>query len=200
MSPPTEEFHHAYKIRSPTIATTIYDFPLPNIGRSEEKSTAMVKREVERQTGWPFTTRGKQGDVWKPPETWECPSDEERNPVPVILRPHSIDKRRGSTPIEVTHLQRNIRKMEAASPKIVLERLKEEWTEIADASVYRELELEKQLWMLTALRSLRKRSTTTVEFVPQKSPTSGTKILSLYENHGTSLFHNTRTQLNTTKQ
>lgn len=43
--------------------------------------------------------------------------------------------------------------MEAASKKIMLERLREEWTEVADASVYRELELEKQMWMLTALRS-----------------------------------------------
>lgn len=57
------------------------------------------------------------------------------------------------TPAEVLHLQRSVRRMEAASKKIMLERLREEWTEVADASVYRELELEKQMWMLTALRS-----------------------------------------------
>jgi hypothetical protein len=71
--------------------------------------------------------------------------------------------------------------MEAASPKIILERLKEEWVEVADASVYRELELEKQLWMLSALRGLKKSGMTQETKVP---PSGITKILSLYENHG----------------
>jgi hypothetical protein len=78
--------------------------------------------------------------------------------------------------------------MEAASPKIILERLKEEWIEIADASVYRELELEKQLWMLSALQGLKK----TLSLIPDVNtnpPTSGImKILSLYENHGKGTF------------
>jgi hypothetical protein len=43
--------------------------------------------------------------------------------------------------------------MEAASKKIMLERLREEWTDVVDPSVYCEMELEKQMWMLTALRS-----------------------------------------------
>jgi hypothetical protein len=72
--------------------------------------------------------------------------------------------------------------MEAASPKIILERLKEEWVEIADASVYRELELEKQLWMLSAMRGLKKKSGMTQE--TKVLPPGITKILSLYENHG----------------
>lgn len=72
--------------------------------------------------------------------------------------------------------------MEAASPRIILERLKEEWLEIADASVYRELELEKQLWMLSALRSLRKSSETPTE--ENNRPSATAKALSLYENHG----------------
>ena len=79
--------------------------------------------------------------------------------------------------------------MEAASPKIVLERLKEEWTGVADASVYRELELEKQLWTLSALRSLHKPKTagTTDEIQATEvlAEASGSiKVLSLYENHG----------------
>jgi hypothetical protein len=73
--------------------------------------------------------------------------------------------------------------MEAASPKIILERLKEEWIEVPDASVYRELELEKQLWMLSSLRSLKKSSM--IPDVKINAPASDiTKILSLYENHG----------------
>jgi hypothetical protein len=73
--------------------------------------------------------------------------------------------------------------MDAASPKIVLERLREEWDGIADASVYRELELEKQLWMLSTLRSLSKNQDADAQSTLVPS-TPGTKVLSLYENHG----------------
>lgn len=72
--------------------------------------------------------------------------------------------------------------MQAASPKIVLERLKEEWVEVADASVYRELELEKQLWMLTALRTLKKKNS--LDDTIEGHISGPNKILSLYENHG----------------
>tara|TARA_B100001146_G_scaffold165381_1_gene146235 strand:+ start:211 stop:468 length:258 start_codon:yes stop_codon:yes gene_type:complete len=72
--------------------------------------------------------------------------------------------------------------MEAASSKIVLERLKEQWVEVADASVYRELELEKQLWMLTALRTLENKSHS--DELVMSAPSRPRKVLSLYENHG----------------
>lgn len=56
--------------------------------------------------------------------------------------------------------------------------------EVADASVYRELELEKQLWMLTALRAInRVDRTRDTSRTLNGAPQSG-KILSLYENHG----------------
>lgn len=44
--------------------------------------------------------------------------------------------------------------MAAASAKIMLERLTEEWTQVADAAFYKDLMFEKQLWMLTALSFL----------------------------------------------
>ena len=101
------------------------------------------------------------------------------------FRPKKRDPARPrAPPVELQLLQRNIRRMEAASPKIILERLKEEWVEVADASVYRELELEKQLWMLSALHGLKKKSET-IQEGNTYIPLSGIKkILSLYENHG----------------
>jgi len=75
--------------------------------------------------------------------------------------------------------------MEAASTKIILERLREEWLDVPDASVYRELELEKQLWMLSALKSLNKQKDlqkiSTLSLEKSQKPV---KVLSLYENHG----------------
>lgn len=139
-----------------------------------------------KKTGRPIVLRGRQGGSWKAPEVWKCPSEEkegENATVTVVNSPKPVDITRQVSPIlEVTHLQRSIRRMEAASPRIILERLKEEWLEIADASVYRELELEKQLWMLSALRSLRKSSETPTE--ENNRPSATAKALSLYENHG----------------
>lgn len=140
-----------------------------------------------RNPGRPIILRGRQ-DSWKPPEVWRCPSEETQIAKPTIRlvstpKPVEISRQKSKSPIvEVTHLQRSIRRMEAASPKIILERLKEEWIEVADASIYRELELEKQLWMLSALKSLKKSSDGSSQI---KSPPYGTaKALSLYENHG----------------
>jgi hypothetical protein len=91
------------------------------------------------------------------------------------------EKRQKPPPHEFTSLQRSIRRMEAASDKIILERLKEEWIAVADAAVYRELELEKQLWMISALRGFTKQPSKVLE-----GDMAPSKILSLFENHGKS--------------
>jgi len=75
--------------------------------------------------------------------------------------------------------------MEAASAKIILQRLVEEWDEDGDEAIYNELQFEKQLWMAIGLRYLRMMSDT-----KQPGRLNGalepSKVLSLYENHGKS--------------
>ncbi|KAL3418569.1 hypothetical protein PVAG01_10285 [Phlyctema vagabunda] len=82
-------------------------------------------------------------------------------------------------------MQQRIRRMEAASPKIVLERLKEEWDDITDDAIYNELELEKHLWMLVGLRVLQRNATAgdaNKSVKSQERPGSQAgKALSLYE-------------------
>ena len=72
----------------------------------------------------------------------------------------------------------------------MLERLTEEWSEATtDASLLSELEFEKQLWMLAALHPPDKKMLSRAMTDDRKlsaSPCSGRKILSLYEDHGTS--------------
>jgi hypothetical protein len=88
--------------------------------------------------------------------------------------------------------QRSILLMSAASSKIILERLKEEWSAPADASFYRELELEKQRWMLFALRDLkatRLGDREKGESADRGVGSTGCRILSLFENHGKSWAH-----------
>lgn len=97
-------------------------------------------------------------ETWKAPESWECPSDISQ------LLPHpkiealSIRSICPPTIYEDTHLDRHIMKMSAANPKIMLERLKEQWPETADASVAQDLEIERQMWMLMSLRYLTERA------------------------------------------
>lgn len=91
---------------------------------------------------------------------------------------------------EMMMRQGQIRRMVAAPPRIILERLKEEWPEIADPQIYRDLELEKHLWLLTAVRRLLSRAVddtpprlASVSRGAVKEITPG-KVLSIYESQG----------------
>lgn len=187
-------------LSSPPAAT--FDFPIPIIKLPTR--TSSVASRSSQASGHTAGARGRQPDPWRPPETWDVLEDEDvlpkltlprLNELPSLpLRPakekprdasQSSQKRHRSPPAEIQLLRRNIRKMDAASQKIVLERLKEEWVGVADASVYRELELEKQLWMLSALRCLKQTKSSEAAEIKTHVPASGiSKILSLYENHG----------------
>lgn len=59
-----------------------------------------------------------------------------------------------ATALDIAGLQREVKRMAAATPQIILLRLKEEWGTSPDATLYKELEMEKKRWMLSALYSL----------------------------------------------
>ncbi|KAJ9637750.1 hypothetical protein H2199_007241 [Coniosporium tulheliwenetii] len=61
----------------------------------------------------------------------------------------------GSSPSRsagLTQFQRFIRRMESAGSATILDRLKEVWTEPLDGAARAEMDLEKHLWVLTALQ------------------------------------------------
>ena len=144
--------------------------------------------------GFPVIVRNKNGDTWRPPDAWKCPisptdgvGEPPTTPIIATVRQRtSREKKPSSSQSDLAHLRRSIRRMEAASAKIMIERLKEEWIEVADAAVYRELELEKQLWMLCALRCLNKKKDLHLINSPSLGNSVTPKVLSLYENHGLS--------------
>lgn len=156
--------------------------------------------------GFPVTVRSHNGDKWRPPDTWECPNfptegeASSKSPTSTTSRSRTPKERKASSGLsDLAHLRRSIRRMEAASAKIMLERLKEEWLEVADAAVYRELELEKQLWMLCALRCLYKKKELgqTVSPVLKTTAKPG-MLLSLYENYGLSSINLTLCKIDLT--
>lgn len=106
-----------------------------------------------------------------PLSQWECLSPR-HTPHELRFSTKSIPKRTPlpqSSNVELNRFQRFIRRMEGASPKLILDRLKEEWQETSDDGTDEEvslklrprhkhvlnvsqLALEKQLWLLTAFQ------------------------------------------------
>jgi len=119
---------------------------------------------------------------WRPPSDWniihtqEAKQQKELPPTPVL---DGIEIAHSSL-LELTRFQRFIRRMESAGPKVILDRLKEEWDDPVDPEAKEEVQLEKRLWVLTAfqLQNLARLSTS-----PQPRCHTG-KILELYGNLG----------------
>jgi hypothetical protein len=91
---------------------------------------------------------------WEAPESWDVVKSQVE--IRKILDSDSsvddaIDERRESMFVG-SHFQRFVRRMESAGPRIILERLKEEWDLPGDRTMSDELQLEKHLWALTALQ------------------------------------------------
>lgn len=94
---------------------------------------------------------------WIPPDNWNILQPEAS---PESGKPKSQRKELPPTPIldgiaiahssllELTRFQRFIRRMESAGPKVILDRLKEEWDHPHDDETNEELHLEKRLWVL----------------------------------------------------
>ncbi|KAL5120254.1 hypothetical protein ACEQ8H_001812 [Pleosporales sp. CAS-2024a] len=80
--------------------------------------------------------------------------------------------------LELNRFQKFIRRMENAGSKIVLDRLSEEWHEGADQEADEQLDLEKQLWLLTGFQM---QSVGTAKVTPKPSCDTG-RVLDLYGN------------------
>ncbi|KAF2866731.1 hypothetical protein BDV95DRAFT_504302 [Massariosphaeria phaeospora] len=118
--------------------------------------------------------------AWRPPSDWNIVLDSESSEQKKLqLNPEDEIAVAHSSTLELTRFQRFIRRMENAGPRIILDRLKEEWHEPADEEADEELMLEKQLWVLTAFQ-LQNLSGPRVIFPRPKCNTG--KILELYGN------------------
>jgi hypothetical protein len=134
--------------------------------------------------------RSKAPDLWKPPNNWDCsPEDSDQEGKTRKSRPQDEAIAQAADPT-MTVMQIDIRRMVAAGPGIMLQRLREEWSTVADAEIYKHVEHEKTLWMLVALRgmiSTSDRRGQEERDLLRKPPVGPTKVLSLYESKGTFL-------------
>lgn len=129
----------------------------------------------------------------RPLAQWDCLSPR-GFPTGLRMRPESIVNK--ATPaqnssLEPSPFQRFIRRMESASSKIVLDRLKEDWS--TDGEADEELALEKQLWLLAGFRM---QGSGNHRIAPRPQCDTG-RVLQLYGNlsevHQLSAMHPTQT-------
>lgn len=132
----------------PAIAEGLPHFESASFHHPEENGSILEDvRHEERYLG--------TGSVESPPMSqWQSlspcvvPKKMQLAPIPVV---NKVAVAHSST-LELTRFQRFIRRMERAGPKIILERLREDWQESSGEEPDEQLILEKQLWLLTAFR------------------------------------------------
>lgn len=145
-------------------------------------------------------------DLWKAPEVWEYSASEpEVSPVEEAAVPIGSDEI-NQLALDLASMQREANRMLQASPRTILLRLKAKWgeqdvhvameagTESAQGDVdvavdralmYKELEMDRKRWMLTALHHM---ETDTLPNTPMSKPKvkpKVQKILSLFDSQGT---------------
>ncbi|KAL1599776.1 hypothetical protein SLS60_007580 [Paraconiothyrium brasiliense] len=130
--------------------------------------------------------------AWVPPNDWNILQPYGAEELQDIENPRKQRKVLPPTPVldgiamaqnsllELTRFQRFIRRMESAGPKVILDRLKEDWDDPNDEETNEELHLEKRLWVLTAFQL---QNTGRLQSNPQPKCNTG-KILEMYGDLG----------------
>ncbi|KAH6994874.1 hypothetical protein EDB80DRAFT_652774 [Ilyonectria destructans] len=155
-----------------------------------------LKFPTQSKTRLALTSMPNNPDNWRPPEEWDCATVDPELEVAGIeksisemlqITDSNKSTDRGS---DLDMLQKEVRRMAAASPEVILSRLKEAWSTTEDESLHHELEMEKKRWMLSTLHHL--------DPVPQRNnsrstafeiPSAGAqKILALYESQATASY------------
>ncbi|KAF6842533.1 hypothetical protein CMUS01_03000 [Colletotrichum musicola] len=149
------------------------------------------KHSLRRVPSWTTTFKPNNPDAWKPPDAWDCGPSETRTPrvEDVILESPELEDGLAMS-MDLNGMQREVRRMAAASPSIRLLRLKEVWGTTSDAGLYRELEMEKKRWMLSSLHNMDQplelgRSGTVANKI---TPDKARKVLALYETQATTSY------------
>ncbi|KNG48651.1 hypothetical protein TW65_04548 [Stemphylium lycopersici] len=117
----------------------------------QEKSapTDNTRRVIQTSNG-PLNVTNKRFSQWEClqprglPTGMQLKMPSQTTPTKVVMTNNSSMQR--------TRFQRFIRRMEGAGPKVILDRLKEDWQVSTSDGADEELVLEKQLWLLTGFQ------------------------------------------------
>ncbi|KAF5520548.1 hypothetical protein CGCA056_v008575 [Colletotrichum aenigma] len=149
------------------------------------------RQSLRRVPSWTTSFKPNNPDAWKPPDAWDCSPAEVRTPMMDDVIEETPELETGlSLSMDLNGMQREVRRMAAASSSIRLLRLKEVWGDTNDASLYKELEMEKKRWMLSSLHNMDKpMDTDQTRNAPNKiTPAKARKVLALYETQATTSY------------
>ncbi|KAM0274888.1 hypothetical protein ACHAQH_007777 [Verticillium albo-atrum] len=150
------------------------------------------KTSIARVPSWASKFKPNNPDAWKPPDAWDCvPSPETRASTfeDIMEDPMEVEEGMGLS-LNLNGMQREVKRMAAASPEIRFVRLTESWGVSDDANLYKELEMEKKRWMLSTLDNLDKAvDLDPTKHVPWKiAAAKAKKVLALYESQATTSY------------
>ncbi|KAK2058126.1 hypothetical protein LY76DRAFT_67978 [Colletotrichum caudatum] len=149
------------------------------------------KQSLRQVASWMTAFKPNNPDAWKPPDEWDySPAPGARSPVIEDSIEDTLEVDDGlAMSMDLNSMQREIRRMAAASHSIRLLRLKEVWGDTTDANLYKELEMEKKRWMLSSLHNMDKQENENQEAHADKiTPAKAKKVLALYEAQATTSY------------
>ncbi|TQN74697.1 hypothetical protein CSHISOI_00740 [Colletotrichum shisoi] len=149
------------------------------------------KQSLRRVPSWTTVFKPNNPDAWKPPDAWDCgPPPEMRTPMVEDVIEEISELEAGlAMSMDLNSMQREVRRMAAASYSTRLLRLKEVWGDTTDANLYKELEMEKKRWMLSSLHNMDKQANQNQTSHPNKiTPAKAKKVLALYETQATTSY------------
>ncbi|KAK0651762.1 hypothetical protein B0T16DRAFT_454187 [Cercophora newfieldiana] len=136
--------------------------------------------------------RANNPDAWKPPDNWDSQST---TSAKKLTTPSSSPRRQDASQhpmsLDLKGMQREIARMAVASAEIVTVRLNENWGNSSDGAFYRELEMEKKRWMLSALHNMQRYTEGAGCTDPNESSKDsgeGKRILALFESQATASY------------
>lgn len=149
-------------------------------------------------------------DLWKAPEVWEYSASEpEVSPIDEVVVPIGSDEI-NQLALDLASMQREACRMVEASPRTILLRLKARWGDqdlhmalesgtesmqenqenvdvaVDQALVYKELEMDRKRWMLSALHHMETKTQPSTHISKPKVKPKVQKILSLFDSQGMS--------------
>ncbi|CEI65697.1 hypothetical protein FVEN_g12270 [Fusarium venenatum] len=138
--------------------------------------------------------RPNDPDSWRPPEEWEyidrlaeevrqAAADED-----VEMKSQTDSQVQPNREIDFEALKSQVNQMAAASPAVVLARIKEIWS-VNDESLHPELNMELKRWMLSILNHMDiEQKNSPIDASNAMSVTANLKILALYESSITTAY------------
>lgn len=177
--PQNDSSHKLTQYRSP--AKTNRSKPRSDAPSSKWKSS---KTDAKNKRLEPLRIQGpstSEPQVWQPPSNWAC------TPISPGSGKQTTYRKQAQKP---THLSHQIKRMASAAPKIMLERLTEEWDQVTDPDFYKDIMFEKQLWLLTAFALLERGGQPNVaRTIEEDEEEDGYRVLSLFESKASFTFN-----------